>query len=829
MRTFDRFAKIAVALALLLTFAAAGNAATRKGDKFFAEGKKAEARKEWDDALDFYGKALAEDPSDPGYDMAEKRARFQAGAMHVKLGQRYQRTGVLLKALDEFQKAYAIDPSSTVAEQELKRTLEMIERAKKKTGAAATSEERSLTPAQLAKKEEVDTLARLEPEPELRPLSGTPINLRMSNQPPKVLFDTVGKLAGINVVFDPDYGTQGGQGGPPKTASVELSNSTLEDALNYVSAMTRSFWKPLSANAIFVTQESQTKRRDYEDNVVRVFYLSNLTTPQELQEVSTVVRTVADIKKVFTYAAMNALIVRGTPDQVLLTEKLVNDLDKPSAEVVVDVVVLTTSRSRTRDLAATLASVGTSGTSAGLSTGIQFSPTNPITLPGTTTGTSATTTSTTSTTTTGATGTSTTPTAALMSLAGLAHLSTNDFAITMPGALLEAMMTDSTTKVMQSPQVRASNGQKATLKIGQKVPIASGGVQPLGGTVGGYGGLYSSFQYLDVGVNVDITPTVHDNGEVTLKVKLEISSVVGYANIAGITQPIIGQSTIEHEIRVREGEVSLLGGLMQDQDSKSTAGVPGLASIPGLKWLFSSQSIQRSQQELMIALIPHIVRTPGITALDLKSIAAGTEQTTKLSLAPQPEAPAAGAPAESPKPAAPGVVPPPAPGVVPPPAPGAKATPVVSGAPAAPPAPAQSTSTRLTFRPSSVQAPPGATFTLQLDADNARDLFAAPLHLKFDPHVLKLQEVTAGKLLSSDGQKVIFTQNILNDTGDATVNLSRLPGTGGVNGSGTLVSFTFQAAAKPGKAVVTFSELGARNSQSQPASPDIPQAAIAIR
>ncbi len=816
MRTFDRFARIAAALALLLTFAVAGDARTKSGEKFFAEGKKAEARKEWDLALQLYEKALAQDPSDPAYDMAEKRARFEAGALHVKLGQKFQRSGELLKALGEFQKAYAIDPSSSIAEQELKRTLEMIERAKK-AGAAAKPEERSLTPAQLAKKEEVDMLARLEPEPELRPLSRAPINLRMANQPPKVLFETVGKLAGINVVFDPDYGTQGGV---PR-ASVELNNSTLEDALNYVSAMTKSFWKPLSANGIFVTQETTAKRRDYEDNVVRVFYLSNLTTPQQLQEVSTVIRTVAGITKVFTYSAMNALIVRGTPDQVLLAEKLVNDLDKPSSEVVVDVIVLTASRSKTRDLAATIASVGASGTSAGISTGIQFAPTNPVTLPGTTTGTSATTTSTTSTVTTSG-GTAAGPTAALISLAGLAHLSTNDFAITMPGALLEAMMTDSSTKVMQSPQVRASNGQKATLKIGQRIPIASGGVQPLGGTVGGYGGLYSSFTYTDVGVNVDITPNVHDNGEVTLKVTLEISSVVGYSNIAGITQPIIGQSKMEHEIRVRAGEVSLLGGLMQDQDTKSTAGVPGLASVPGLKWLFSSQSIQKSTQELMIALIPHIVRTPGITDLNLRTVSAGTDAVVKVNLAPKPEAPAAGAPAESPKPAAP------APAVVPQPAPGASAIPGVPGAPAAPPAPVPAAPTHLVFRPSSVQVQTGATFALQLDADDARDLFAAPLHLKFDPHVLKLQEVTAGSLLSSDKQKVIFTRNILNDTGDATVNLSRPPGTGGVSGSGALVVFTFQAA-RPGKAVVTFSELGARNSQSQPVSSDMPQAAIAIR
>jgi hypothetical protein len=200
------------------------------------------------------------------------------------------------------------------------------------------------------------------------------------------------------------------------------------------------------------------------------------------------------------------------------------------------------------------------------------------------------------------------------------------------------------------------------------------------------------------------------------------------------------------------------------------------------------------------------VRTPGISDVNLRPIAAGTETVTRLSLAPRAEAPPAAAQQTAP-----------GPGILPQPAPAAEA------APAAPTPPAQ-----LLFRPATVQVQPGATFTLQLDADNARDLFAAPFHLKFDPQVLKLQEIQAGNFMSSDGQKIIFTRNILNDSGDATVSLNRLPGSSGVNGSGGLAVFTFQAV-KPGSTVVTFSELGARNSQGQPVSKDMPQASITIR
>jgi general secretion pathway protein D len=278
-------------------------------------------------------------------------------------------------------------------------------------------------------------------------------------------------------------------------------------------------------------------------------------------------------------------------------------------------------RTKSRDLAAAVASGGT----AGLSSPITFAPRNSVTASSSNSST-------------------TTPTAStqsqLISLARIAHISTNDFAVTLPGALLQALMTDRQTKVLQSPQVRAANGQKASLRIGDKVPIASGGMQPFGGVVGGFSSLYSQFQFIDVGVNVDITPTVHGVNEVTLKVELEISTVRDRIDLGGISQPVIGQRKVTHEIRIPEGEVSLLGGLMQTQETRSLAGIPGLMQIPVLKKLFSSQSVEKNNSELLIALIPHIVRTPGVTAQNLKGVASGTDAQIRVSLAPRaPEAP----------------------------------------------------------------------------------------------------------------------------------------------------------------------------------------------
>ncbi len=828
MRVHNRIGFLLASLALLAAAPAALEARSRKGDKLLAEGRKFEQKKEWDKALELYEQALAEDAGDSAYLIAVRRVRFQAGQAHVDRGQKIREQGNLQEALAAFEKAFATDPASAIAQQEIQRTREMIERERKKTQ-PAKPEERGMTPAELARRETQARMESMESPPELRPLSRQRINLRMTKQPAKVLFETVGKLAGINLIFDPDFRQDAIAS---RDQNIELSNATLDQALDYLAVMTKSFWKPLSANAIFVTNDNQTKRRDYEDYVVKVFYLQNVTQPQDLQEVATNIRALTDIRRVFTSTSQNAVIVRGTTDQVALAEKLVNDLDRPRAEVVIDVLVMEANKSKTRDLAASIAS----GATSGLSAPITFSPRNPVLLGGQT----GTTTGTTTGDTTGTTpqippygypnqygyggynpygyggsggygvgtGLGASQTNQLVSLARIARISTNDFSITLPGALLEALMTDRNTKVLQSPQIRVADGMKASLRIGDQVPIATGSFQPGMGGVGISPLVNTQFQYKDVGVNLDVTPRVHGTDEVTLHVELEISTVRDRIDIGGIAQPVIGQRKAVLDLRIREGEVNILGGLMQDQDTKLVSGVPGLSSIPGLRRLFSSESIERSQSELLIALIPHVVRTSGISETNLKAVAAGTDTVVKLSYAPREAAPVA-EPAK-PAPAAPE------------PAPAApEAKPVV-------PAPPPASATRLLVRPAKVETKTGGTFTIQLEIENAQSLFSAPFRVKFDPQVLRLSEIRAGNLLSGDGKQVVFTRNILNDTGDASVNLNRMPGVGGVSGSGPLAVLSFEVIGR-GVATVTFPDLTLRDSQLQVVAAEPPQVVVTVQ
>ncbi len=822
MSFFKHLTAVAAILAMVAPMVPL-EAKTRKGEKYLAEGRIAEVRKDWDTALEQYRKALAEDPAEIVYQMAVDKARFQAAQAHVDQGLKIRAQGQLGEALLHFQKACVINPGSEVARQEFELTKQMIERERKRveaTGKPTPPDERGLTPAEQSRQDTDKMIDRMLPVPELRPLNRDLINIKINNQPVKVLFETIGKIAGINVLFDPDYTMP-----THNSLNVDFDNATLEQSLDYLAVLTKSYWKPLSANTIFVTNDNPNKRRDYAEMVAKTFYLSNINTPQELQEIVNAVRSVAELQRVVAYNSQNAIIVRGETDQVALAEKMIHDLDKPRAEVVIDMFVLEASSVFSRQLTTALASTG-------LNVPVNFTPRTSITVPTTSTDTS----STAAATTTG-TAASTTTTSAIP-LSSLGHLSTSDFSIVLPSALLQAALSDTKTRVLQAPQIRSIDNVKATLKIGEREPTASGSFQPGIGGVGINPLVNTQFTYIDVGVNVEITPRVNDNGDVSMHVDLDISSVTGQVNLGGINQPIIGQRKISHDIRMHEGEVNLLGGLINEQDSKQLTGIPGLSSIPILKRLFSGTSDSHQRDELMIALIPHIVRRPDITPENLRGIAVGSQQTIKLSYAPlEPEAatpqpgakaaaPAAGAPGAAapssgitPTMVMPGVAAPGAPPAPPATAPPVTAPPATTPPATAPPAGGQGAPTagRALFNPRVIETSQGGSFTVTLSVENAADAAIAPIQLRYDPKLLRLNDAAPGDFLGRDGKQPVFTKNIQNDSGTATILINRPPGALGISGSGGLATLSFQAIGR-GSTAVEVPNLVIRNPQGQPAA-----------
>jgi general secretion pathway protein D len=767
------------------------DASTRKGDKLLKLGAQAEARKEYDKALDYFQQAMKEDPKEPSYELAARRARSESGTAHLEAGTKLQKAGDLEKALAEYQKAFNVDPGSMIALQNIQQAKELLEEKQK---GLVPPGEKPLTSAEKSQKESLEMIASLQAVPELKPVTNQISLLKMNNQPPKVLYETVGKLAGINVLFDPQIQ-------PGKNANLDLNNVTLQEALDYIALLTKTFWKPVSANAIFVTEDNVTKRRDYEDEVVKVFYLKNPTSTQEFSEMVTAVRSVTDVRRMFQFNAENAVVVRDTVDKVALVEKLLHDLDKPKAEVVIDIIVMDISSDVSHTIGAGLVSNGTNG----LALPFSFSPTNPITsTTGTgatgTGGTGATSTTTTTTTTTGTTGSTT---GSYVALSQLGHIGSSQFSTSLPGAMLQAVMSDNRTKIQQSPEVRVSDGQKVILKIGEKYPYATGSFQPGVGTVGVSPLVSTQFQFADLGTNVELTPHIHGDDEVTVHVKVDITDLANTLNLGGLSQPVIGQKTNEADIRLKDGEVSLIGGLMSDQDQSTVGGIPGLVNIPILgKYLFGSVYKDKQKEELMIALIPHIVRRHDITGLDMKTIAAGTDATVKLSYAPRveeaPAAPSATAPA-SPAVTAP---------VVTPGSPGGTAG--------------------IMFNSAKVQAQLSSQVVITLQGQNLTDVASVPVKLRWDPKVLRLEMIAPGALLAQDGKIIAPSLDIRNDTGDASMDVNRVAGAGGVSGSGPLLQFTFTAVGK-GTTDVKITEAALKNSNQQPITLQAPVVSVVVQ
>jgi general secretion pathway protein D len=701
----------------------------------------------------------------------------------VHRGQILRDAGRLDEAAVEFQKGLEIDPSSFIAQQELKHTQQMIREAQ-------NPQPQAVSPGTTALRKRLETA---QGPVELAPISNLPITLKVTEKS-NVIYETVGKLAGINVLFDPDY--------TPRQVHVELNNVTLEEALEIISFETKTFWRPVTPNTIFVAQDNPAKRKELEQNVIKTFYLSNLSQPTELQDVVNAMRTILEVSRIQQLPSQGAIVVRGTPDQVALAQKLVDDLDKAKPEVLIEVAVMQVSRDKAHTL----------GINPPTSVSVSLQP-------NISTSTSSSSSSTT-------TGSSTSSNG--INLNTIANLNATDFQVTIPQATATALMSASDTKVIQSPQVRALDGQKATLKIGDRVPVATGSFQPGIGGVGINPLVNTQFQYLDVGVNIEITPRVHAGREISLKLSMDVSDVDSYVSIGGISQPVIGQRKIENDIRLKDGEVSLLGGMMEDSRTKSLTGIPGLASIPILKYLFSQDTSDHSTNEIVFVLIPHIIRGPEGQRGSADMLDVGTANSITLRRSnSKPATPAStaapGAPASSlGTPAAP-VAAPPQPQAAMPQAPQNQ---VPQNQP--PQSQAGAGAGTFLFDPATLSQAKGSTFTVNVMLSGGQNVYSVPVQLNYDPNQLQVINVSNGGFLSQDGQAVALVHRDDPATGTLQVTATRPPGAGGVSGQGAVVTLTFMAKGQ-GQSALTITRGGARDPAMQPIAMSGAQAAITIQ
>lgn len=575
--------------------------------------------------------------------------------------------------------------------------------------------------------------------PKLKPLSNSPITIRMSNDA-RIVYETIGKLAGLTMIFDADF--------PARRLSVELTDLTIQQALDVVSLEAKAFWKPVTQNIVFVIPDQPQKRRDYEEQVLQTYYLSNTVLPQDLTEIVSGLRQLLDLKRIQQLNSQNAIIIRDTPDKLALAEKIIHDVDNAKPEVVIQVEVLQARREKVYQL------------------GIQPGSTATLTYAPPSSSSSSNTKS---------------------PLSQLGHLATN-YSVTLPGATLNALSTDSTSHIIQNPELRSVDGQPAKLRVGDRVPVATGSFQA--GTTAAINPLVNTqFTYVDVGVNIDITPRIHPDGEVSMKVSIEVSSVTGTATIGGIQQPIISQRKIEHDIRLKEGEVSILGGLFEHLDTKAISGWPGLARIPILRYLFSSESSDRQENEVLIVLVPRIVRLPALTQADLRPVGVGTESNVQVRHKEDILTPvnvpvgSTGSPA-----------------------------PATTQLDAATGNPKAELPARIWLAPENINLKVGEQASIDLNAENVKDLFSVPLLLQYDPEMISIEDVHHGGFLSEGDQAVALVESVDKEHGQAMISATRQPNTAGVSGNGTLLSVVVRAVRK-GSSKVSIVQANAKDSQ----------------
>ncbi len=525
----------------------------------------------WDDAVLHYMKALEDDSGNITYRAALLRAKIKASQAHFEKGQEFEQAGAIERALVEYQQAVQLDPTNQYAAAQL----EHVHRAY-----LAQKQSRGLETIEQMKQK--GRGARPQP-PVLNPRSDKPISLEFPQQVSIfAIYRALGQAFGINVLFDPNLRDQ--------EISIDLKDVTAQAALETLMRAGGHFYKVMDEHTIIIAQDTPQNRRTYEDLVIQTFFLSN----SEVKDMLTILRSLIDARKIATNEQLNAIILRDTADKVKVAERIIEANDKSKAEVVIDVELLQINTGRLRELGVSLSSYSVGQT-------LDFG-------------------------TSGGTGTGGTTTPAGIRLSDLEFINQSNWLLTIPSFLYNFVKSNTDAQLLAKPQLRITEGEKASLVIGDRVPIPLTTFNTQ--NVGGQGGIVpiTSFQYQDVGIRIDLEPRVHHNQEVTLKIKVEVSNINGQVQgSGGQSQPIIGTRTIDSVIRLQDGETNFLAGLIRTDENSSDRGLPGLSEIPVIGRLFSNKRNENQRTDVILTLTPHIIRNAEITEDDLAPIWVGTE------------------------------------------------------------------------------------------------------------------------------------------------------------------------------------------------------------
>jgi type II secretory pathway component GspD/PulD (secretin) len=762
-------------VASLFVASCAAGRAFRRGDRAAMAG-------DWDAAASHYRTALQEDPDRADYKIALERAMQNASRFHLTRAREFEDKNQLEEALFEYRKASEYNPTNRMAAAKAA----ALERSVRERAEAARPKPRI---------EQMREQARQAAAPPLlNPASRDLLRVKFVNASLRDILNFIAVSAGINITYDTQV--------VDHTYTVDLDGVSLEDALSQILGANTLFHKVLNERTVIVVPDNQAKRAQYEEQVIRTFYLSHADPSEVAQILNTVIRLpqMSVQPQIAFLKSSNSITVRASIAVADIIERIIRANDKPRAEIVIDVQILEVNRNRARQFGLNLSDYALGGI---------FSP--EVSLSGTSAAGAAAGTS--------PGGVSSPPPINLRTFSGI---STADFYLAVPTAIVRFLESDSETKLIAKPQLRGAEGQKLLLNLGDEIPVPSTTFTPLaaGGSV--FNPL-TSFAYKPVGVNVTMNPRVTLEGEIVLELEVESSTLGRSISIAGQDLPTFGSRKVTTKLRLRDGESNLLAGLLREDERRSARGFPGLLRLPVFRQLFSSNDNSVAQTDIVMLLTPHIVRTSEIEQADLNPIFIGTQQNLGLTgapplIAPQPEQPTAvgGAPA-TPAPMVP-VLPPgssPIPGTTTAPAaPSPQPTPVAptttpQPAPTTPTPAAPTTTTETPAAPATspalqpgaahvVLTPPGAEFrvgagpyTVPISITGASRVAMIAVTVTYNPAILRVRTVQEGSFMRQGGTAASFNQQVDPASGRIDLTSTRTAGLPGAVGGGVLAAIVF--------------------------------------
>ncbi len=797
-----------VVIVALAAITAAGCATGRA----YSRGEVAGQAGDWEAAVGFYRQALEDDPDRPDYKIALERAMVSAATMYTERGKQFEQAGQLDEALRAYRKAQEFEPSN----RQLAGKAAEIDRTLRDRAEAAQP------------RPEIERLrqqaAARRTEPILSPSNPEPLVINFVNTSIRDILTFIGNYSGINVTFDRDF--------QDRTITLKLEGVSLEQALQQIMIANQLFYRVLNNQTIIVAADNTQKRTQYEEQVIRTFFVSHADATELSQLLVGLIRVagMAIQPQIVANKTTNTITIRATAPVVQIAERVIDANDKPRAEVMVDVQILEVSRERAKEYGLDLGSY---------SAALNFSPEAAPSASG-----------------------------APFNLNTISRgVSTSDFYLSVPTAVVRFLENDSQTKVLAKPNLRGVEGQKLSLNLGEDVPVPSTTFTPLAGSGVGSSPL-TSYGYRTIGIIVDMTPRVTYDGDVILEITVENSARGQDTNIAGQNLPSFFSRKVQTKLRLRDGESNLLAGLLREDERKSLKGFPGILRLPLVRQLFSSNENTIRQTDIVMLLTPRIIRTHELRAQDLSPIYIGTQSNMSLTgppasiggsaAEPDPALPAVGAamplspvvaaptlpagalaptPAVAPvntatqKPAAPvlptgstqqPVAPPtssPIPGMVmqPPPAPAPPpsnvqvfspppdvppaATPTPPATPApAPPAPAApapppaggGAPARISLSPPSEMRVGSGPYTVPISIAGASRVSTLTLSITYNPALVRVRSVQEGTFMRQGGITPAFSSQVDDKSGRIDIVITRSADKTGASTTGLLAALLIE-------------------------------------